>query len=183
MSTAVARMSRMLDDLSEISRTDSQPSTREPRPVRLTELLENSLAHAAPAAAVAGVRLDVDLADDLEVMGIPDDLARVLDNLLSNAVRSSGTGGVVRVAGRIVDGEARIAVADTCGGIPSEELSRVFDEGWQGSPHGGRGSDGLGLAIVDQVVTEHGGRVVVEPTLEGCLFEVSLPGPATTTSA
>lgn len=182
MATAVSRMSRMLDDLSEISRADGQPPAREPRPVRLTELLEHSLAHAAPAAAAAGVRLEVELEEDLEVMGVPDDLARVLDNLLGNAVRSSGTDGVVRVAGRRVDGEARIAVADTCGGIPSTELPRVFDEGWQGSPHGGRGSDGLGLAIVDQVVAEHGGRVAVEPTDEGCRFEVALPWRAPSTT-
>ena len=113
----------------------------------------------------------------LRVRGVSDELARVLDNLVGNAVRSSGSGGTVRVAGRRADGgQVRVAVEDTCGGIPDDDRAHVFDEGFQG--HGvpvGVGASGLGLAIVGTVVAAHGGRVGVEATDGGCLFEVLLP--------
>jgi signal transduction histidine kinase len=130
------------------------------------------------------VALLVDVEPGLEVVGMPDELARVLDNLVGNAVRSSGPGGVVRVAGRWADGQVRVAVEDSCGGIPEDERAHVFDEGFQGAgahrqPGREVGSAGLGLAIVGTVVAAHGGHVGVEPTDAGCLFEVRLPAGGT----
>lgn len=180
--SAVDRLGRMIDDLAELSRAEGVPAARQPENVQLSVVLSDVLAHSAPAAAAQEVALLVDVAPGLEVVGVPDELARVLDNLVGNAVRSSGRGGTVRVAGYRLDGQVRVAVEDTCGGISDEDRAHVFEEGFQG---GGAhreqrretGSAGLGLAIVGTVVAAHGGRVGVEPTDRGCLFEVQLPGP------
>jgi signal transduction histidine kinase len=178
--SAVDRLGRMIDDLSELSRPEGLPAARAHETVQLSVLLDDVLAHSAPVAAAREVALLVDVAPGLEVVGVPDELARVLDNLVGNALRSSGRGGTVRVAGYRFDGQVRVAVEDTCGGIPDDERAHVFEEGFQG---GGAhheqqreiGSAGLGLAIVGTVVAAHGGRVEVEPTDVGCLFEVQLP--------
>ena len=178
--TAVDRLGRMIDDLAELSRPDSVPAVRAPETVELSAVLDDVLAHSAPVAAAQDVALRVQVEPGLEVDGVPDELARVLDNLVANAVRSSGRGGVVRVVGYRTDGQVRVAVEDSCGGIPDDERAHVFDEGFQG---GGAhreqprevGSAGLGLAIVGTVVAAHGGHVGVEPTDAGCLFEVRLP--------
>jgi len=186
IAAAVDRMRRMIDDLTDLSRPDGPVPSRSPQTVELSAVLNDVLAHSAAAAVAQDVALVVDVQPGLEVVGMPDELARVLDNLVGNAVRSSGPGGTVRVAGSRRDGQVLVAVEDTCGGIPDGERAHVFEEGFQGGGgHGARqratGSTGLGLAIVGTVVSAHGGRVDVEPTDEGCLFEVRLPvpGPAT----
>ncbi|MGY4642878.1 sensor histidine kinase [Cellulomonas sp. URHB0016] len=177
---AVDRLGRMIDDLTELSRPEGPAPTRPAQTVELSAVLNGVLAHWAPAAAAQDVRLLADVERGLDVVGVPDELARVLDNLVGNAMRSSGRGGTVRVAGYRSDGQVRVAVEDTCGGIPEHERAHVFDEGFQGGgAHRDQqreiGSGGLGLAIVGTVVAAHGGRVGVEPTDAGCLFEVLLP--------
>lgn len=173
---ATDRLGRMIDDLAELSRTEAVPTEPSPTDVPLSEVLHEVLAHSAAGAAARSVALEIDVQPGLRVRGVSEELARVLDNLVGNAVRSSGTGGTVRVAGRRADGQVRVAVEDTCGGIPDDDRAHVFDEGFQG--HGvsaGVGASGLGLAIVGTVVAAHGGRVGVEATDGGCLFEVLLP--------
>lgn len=176
---AVLRMDRMIEDLAEMSRPDAErPPVRPAVDLDLAEVLEQVLAHAAAAASSHGVTLETAVQPGLQVRGVGDDLGRVLDNLVANAVRSSGRGGRVRVAGRRRDGEVLVTVEDTCGGLDEDERSRVFEEGWQGSRHavqGTAGAEGLGLAIVGTVVSAHGGEVRVEPTGAGCTFEVRLP--------
>jgi signal transduction histidine kinase len=84
----------------------------------------------------------------------------------------------VHVEARPEDGDALLAVADGCGGIPEADLPRVFDLAWRGtdarSPAPGSGA-GLGLAIVRGVVEAHRGSVRVLNTGDGCCFEMRLP--------
>lgn len=176
---AVRRMDRMIEDLADMSRADTQgPPTRTPVELDLAAVLEQVLAHATAAASSHGVALETSVEPGLRVRGVGDDLGRVLDNLVTNAVRSSGRGGRVRVVGHRHGDEVLVTVEDSCGGLDRDERERVFEEGWQGPRHatnGTAGSEGLGLAIVGTVVSAHGGQVRVEPTGDGCAFEVRLP--------
>jgi signal transduction histidine kinase len=116
----------------------------------------------------------------LAVLGSSDDLARALSNLTTNAIRHTDPGLRVRLEGRGTDdGHIRVAVIDSCGGIPEASLSRVFDAGWRGTPsrRGYDGGAGLGLAITRAVVESHGGEIVVRNVEGGCRFEVALPVP------
>ena len=86
----------------------------------------------------------------------------------------------MRLEGRRTDdGHVRVAVSDSCGGIPQANLSRVFDAGWRGIPSrsGDDGGAGLGLAIARGVVESHGGEISVRNINGGCRFEVALPVP------
>ncbi|MFI6423697.1 sensor histidine kinase [Promicromonospora sp. NPDC050880] len=172
IAAAVDRMSRMIGDLGELSRSDELPRRAAPGPVDMGSVLDGVLAHARPAAAERGVELAESVAGDVRVQGDRDELSRVLDNLVSNAIRSSGPGGRVLVGVTSQDGFARLSVRDTCGGIPDDEVPHMFRAGYQGDK---AGSSGLGLAYVDRVVDEHGGKVSVRSTSAGCDVEVRLP--------
>jgi signal transduction histidine kinase len=176
----VGRMSVLVDDLFALSRVQG---TREAKPqtmVSLTELISDVATESEATARRQGVRLDVDVPDNdrLAVLGSSDDLARALSNLTTNAIRHTEPERLVRLEGRrTVDGHIRVAIIDSCGGIPEASLSRVFDAGWRGTPSrsGDDGGAGLGLAIARGVVESHGGEILVSNVEGGCRFEVALP--------
>ena len=91
-------------------------------------------------------------------------------------------GGTVHVGGRTTENGVEVSVDDACGGIPDDDLARVFDVAWRGTaarePVTGASGGGLGLAIVKGIVEAHRGRVDVENVDLGCRFSVSLPTPA-----
>jgi len=105
-------------------------------------------------------------------------LEQVLDNLLSNALRYTDSGGTVTVSVRPVGYEALLAVADTGMGISPEDLPHVFERFWRGDKSRSRatGGYGIGLAVVSELVHAHGGRTDVESVLgQGSTFSVRLP--------
>lgn len=172
------RITRIADDLFELSRLRALPHSARDTLVSLREVAEDVVAEARSAAAAGDVRLEACLEGRLPVRGDGDELARALANLVTNAVRHTPSGGAVSVAGSVAGGEAVVRVADGCGGIAAGDLPRVFEPGWRGSP--GRSPDGaagsgLGLAIVREVVAAHDGTVTVRNIDGGCAFEVRLP--------
>lgn len=185
------RMTQLVDDLFELSRINAGALRLSLRPVQLAEVVSDALASAAPLARARGIRLAAAEFGWPAVVASEPELARIVGNLLRNAVRFTPYDGVVQVsAGR--DGDrAWLAVADTCGGIPEADLPRVFDVAFRGEParsptgtgataRSGAGSTGggLGLAIVRGLVEAHGGRVEVANAGAGCRFLVHLPAAA-----
>jgi signal transduction histidine kinase len=171
---AADRMSRMIDDLADLARNDRPRPPRQARDVDIAHVLERVAAHAGPLARSVGIELSVAAPAGVVVAGDPDELERVLDNLVANAVRASAPTGTVTVEAASVDGVARVVVHDSCGGIPADALPHLVEPGFQVAD-GGEGSDGLGLAFVDQVVDRHGGRLDVSSSGDGCRVEVNLP--------
>lgn len=179
--TTVARMSQLVDDLFELSRVQGDRPVRPQTLVSLAELIMDVSSESAAVARTYQVDLLVELPeqDRLAVVGSADDLARAVTNLLANAIRHTDPGQAVRVtAGRAEDGHVRVDVVDRCGGIPEENLVRVFDVGWRGDEaRSGDHGAGLGLAIVRGVVESHDGRIEVRNVTGGCRFAVDLPKP------
>jgi len=106
------------------------------------------------------------------------ELSRVVANLLTNSVRYTPPGGTVRVSAGRDRGDAWLAVADSCGGIPEADLGRVFDVAFRGSAARSPGAGGgLGLAIVRGLMEAQGGGVRVRNVDGGCRFEIRLPAP------
>jgi signal transduction histidine kinase len=136
-----------------------------------------------PTALQQRIALDMSVDQNLaNVRADPDRLARVLDNLISNALKFTPEGGrVVLQVERRAD-HLLITITDSGDGIAPEALPHVFDEFYQGTGDKKRQGVGLGLAIVKHIVNAHGG--VVEAKSEGCgkgsTFTVMLPCEART---
>ncbi|MFF5289909.1 sensor histidine kinase [Paractinoplanes globisporus] len=172
------RMTRLVDDLFELSRINAGALRLVPTTVPLREVVSDAIAGVAPLAAGKKITLVAAESGWPAVRGSERELARVVTNLLINSVRYTPADGTVHIdAGRERDG-VWLAVSDTCGGIPVDDLDRVFDIAFRGerarTPESGAGG-GLGLAIVRGLVEAHGGQVGVRNTGGGCRFEVRLP--------
>ncbi|WP_392671577.1 sensor histidine kinase [Streptomyces sp. LN785] len=174
--TEVERMNDMVGDLFELSRIHAGSLTLTPARISVYDLVGDALAGADPLAREHGVRLVGARIDAVPVEVDSKEMSRVLGNLLINAIRRTPADGTVAVAAHRADGGVVLSVTDGCGGIPEEDLPRVFDTGWRGShartPPAGAG---LGLAIVRGIVEAHEGRAAVRNVTGGCCFEVVLP--------
>ncbi|MFG2636381.1 sensor histidine kinase [Streptomyces sp. NPDC048362] len=176
MRTEVERLNDMVGDLFELSRIHAGTLPLSPSRISLYDLVGDALAGADPLARQQGVRLVGDRVEPLPVEVDGKEMSRVLGNLLVNAIRRTPPDGTVAVAAERTDEGVTLSVTDGCGGIPEEDLSRVFDTGWRGTdartPPAGAG---LGLAIVRGIVEAHRGRATVRNIPGGCRFEVTLP--------
>jgi signal transduction histidine kinase len=179
--TTVDRMSGLVDDLFELSRLSTAPVLRRRSAVSLRELAEDVAGETWEQARSEGLTLSVstpDGDDRLAVHGDADELTRAVTNLVGNAIRHTEPGGTVQLTvDRDSDGRVRLAVTDGCGGIPDDDLERVFDIGWRGDEQRTPSSSGggLGLAIARGVVESHDGRIAVSNVDGGCAFEIELP--------
>jgi signal transduction histidine kinase len=175
------RMTRLVDDLFELSRINAGALRLMPVPVPLREVVSDALAGIAPLAAVRRIRVVAAETGWPTVHAGERELARVVMNLLVNAVRYTPEDGTVQIDAGRGPGDVWLAVSDTCGGIPDGDLHRVFDIAFRGErartpdPNGAGAGGGLGLAIVRGLVEAHGGRVDVRNAGRGCRFEVHLP--------
>lgn len=102
--------------------------------------------------------------------------ARVLDNLISNAIKYTGDGGEMTVSLLPTAEKIVLTISDTGRGIPADELSQVFDPLFRASNSHGEQGQGHGLSIVKRIVEEHQGEIVCESTLKvGTVFTIRLP--------
>ncbi|HEX4088975.1 MAG TPA: HAMP domain-containing sensor histidine kinase [Trebonia sp.] len=172
------RLATMVDDLFELSRIHSGALRLSPDVITLDDLVSDVLASTEALAREHGVGLAGWATGRLAVSADPRELSRALTNLLTNAIRHTPPGGRVHIEAMPDEGDALLAVADGCGGIPEADLPYVFDLAWRGtaarSPAPDSGA-GLGLAIVRGVVEAHRGTVRVVNTRDGCRFEMRLP--------
>ncbi|HWH44755.1 MAG TPA: HAMP domain-containing sensor histidine kinase [Thermoleophilaceae bacterium] len=168
------RMRRLVADLLLLARADAgRVGAR--RPVELAPAVAAACAEAAPLAAQHEIRCEA--AEGVAVEGVPDDLHRLVLNLVENALRHTPAGTLVRVEARREAGAAVLVVEDDGPGIAPEVRERVFERFVRSGDDGGGGGSGLGLAIVRAVAEAHGGRVSVGegPWGRGARFEVTLP--------
>ncbi|MET9856423.1 HAMP domain-containing sensor histidine kinase [Streptomyces sp. NPDC006450] len=189
--TEVDRLNSMVGDLFELSRIHAGALALSPSRMSVYDLVGDALSGVHPLARERGVRLDGGAVDRVPVEVDGKEMTRVLANLLINAIRHTPADGTVAIAASVrADGGAVVvSVTDGCGGIPPQDLPRVFDTGWRGTPArtppAGVASvpappagAGLGLAIVRGIVEAHAGRAAVRNVPGGCRFEVTLPLPA-----
>jgi signal transduction histidine kinase len=173
------RLSELVDDLFELSRIHAGSLRLEMQRVSLEDLVSDALSAASGVARSEGVALDGRFEPDAPLLyASAPDLARVIRNLLENAIRHTPSDGIVRVETGTDNDHAVIVVADSCGGIPADDIDRVFDVAWRGETArtpGGNGGGGLGLAIARGIVEAHRGAIDVRNEGAGCRFTVRLP--------
>ncbi|HEU4438068.1 MAG TPA: CHASE3 domain-containing protein [Methylomirabilota bacterium] len=176
----VGLMTRLVDDLLDVSRITSGKITLKRAPVPVREVVDQAVEMAQPAADVRKQTLEVDIAKDAG--WVDADQARLVQavgNLLDNAIKYTDEGGRIVIGARRDGGHAVIAVRDTGAGIAADLLPHVFDLFTQAdrSLERRQGGLGLGLTLVRRLVEMHGGSVHVAsegPGL-GSEFTIRLP--------
>jgi two-component system sensor histidine kinase BaeS len=175
----VSTLSTLIDDLFELAQIDAGTLTLELRETALDELLPSWVRGLDAEARSRHVELELALAPTLPpVRCAPDQVQRVLLNLLTNALRHTPADGSVVVTARAADGDFEVLVADTGEGLTEQTQAGMFDRFWRGDPartrNGGRA--GLGLAIAQGLVEAQGGRIWSENREGGgALVGFSLP--------
>jgi signal transduction histidine kinase len=167
-------LARLVEDLRTLAHSESGTLRLETEQTELPVLIEESLMSAKPDADARGVTLIRDCPADLPLVEVdPLRIREVIANLVSNAVRYSPEGGIVRIAATAEASDIVIRVSDTGPGIPPEVLPHIFDRFYKGA--GSTGS-GLGLTIARSLVAAHGGTLTVEShPRAGTTFRVTLP--------
>jgi signal transduction histidine kinase len=174
------RLAGLVDDLFELSRIQAGALSLELEQVAVDELVSDAVAGASIAARAKGIDLRGSVATPAPVVELSTpEMARVVRNLLDNAIRHTPVGGTVHViAGLDETGRhAEVAVQDGCGGIPERELDLVFEMAYRGDAARtpGDGGAGLGLAVARGLVEAHHGQISVRNEGGGCRFSVRLP--------
>ena len=180
--TEVFRISRVIDDLLDLSRIESEESP--PRePVLVNLVMAEAAERVREVAAQRRVEVVLEEPDPpLAVLGDRRQLTSAIYNLLENAVKFSHEGSRVRCVGTALDDDALIVVEDNGIGIPSRDLERIFERFYRVDAGRSRstGGTGLGLAIVRHVAANHRGSVVAESREgEGAVFTLRIPRQAT----
>ncbi|WP_101525729.1 sensor histidine kinase [Nocardioides houyundeii] len=179
MGKGAARLETLADHLLTLSRLGGPDQGPDRVPVDLAALVRESAELTSVVSAQADVALELaGVADKVTVLGDPDDLRRVVDNLVGNAVKYSDARSTVRVGAERLDEEVLFWVSDEGLGISEEDQERLFTEFFRSTNTRAltRPGTGLGLAIVRRIVVGHGGRIEVESALgEGTTFRVWLP--------
>lgn len=176
MGRQVQHLTRLVDDLLDISRITSGKIELRREPMWLDDAVQRAIEANQPSMESEGHQLDVERPDErVPVEGDLVRLTQVISNLLSNAIRYTPKGGDLKLAYRREGDEAVVEVTDNGRGIPKEMLDRIFEMFVQ-ERDGGRGL-GLGLTLVEQLVRMHDGKVVAESSGvgEGSTFRVLLP--------
>ena len=170
----------LISDMLDMARISSGKMRLEMADVNLTSVVAGAVDGVRPAAEAKNIRLVLDLpVGVVPVSGDADRLLQVTWNILANAVKFTGEGGMVVVSLRCDRAGAHLTVADTGQGIDPDFLPHVFERFRQGDmgPTRQHGGLGLGLAICKQLVELHGGTIAAESQGpgEGSVFTVTLP--------
>ncbi|HJE24858.1 MAG TPA: PAS domain-containing protein [Methylorubrum populi] len=185
MRSQAQRMTRLIDDLLSLSRIELHEHVVPTRTVDLGRIARQMVDMHAPLARERGVELKVERPEiPLPVLGDRDELLRVIENLVENAVKYGGSGGVVTVSLHRVEGPSgrpgriELWVRDEGPGIAPEHIPRLTERFYRVDTASSRqqGGTGLGLAIVKHTLNRHRGRLTIESEPDrGTTVRVSLP--------
>ena len=158
------RMRRLVADLLLLARQDAGRTPIQHRPVDMAEVVAAAAAELEPVAGDHDISITA--APGAEVVGVQDELHRLVLNLMENALRHTDPGTAIEASVERQNGHVVLAVEDDGPGIVPELREKVFERFFRA--HGDRsGSSGLGLAIVKAVAESHQGTVTLEPPLDG----------------
>ena len=173
----IDRMDTLLSDLLILARLDAGRLDVENKPFDLATVAADTAGRFLKRASEEGVRLEVEVPDELPVRGDPGRTGQILAALLDNAVRYTPNGGSVTVSGRFLDEQAEVSVEDTGPGIPPKHLPRIFDRFYRVEEARTRkgGGTGLGLSIARDLARAQGGELIAGSSKGGANFTLRLP--------
>ncbi len=175
------RMARLIDDLLSLSRVEMSEHRRPADLIDLGPVVQQAVDTLRPLASSRGVTLDLQASETpLIIPADRDEMMRVVENLVENAIKYGQAGKRVEISTRASEGsdDVTIAIRDYGSGIASEHLPRLTERFYRVDASASResGGTGLGLAIVKHIINRHRGRLVVESEPgKGSVFRVILP--------
>ena len=178
MLTESDRLSRLVQQVIELSRLQGDEPLDTPLPVALDDVIEVAVDTSAIDAAAKAISVVTGGTGGLKVLGNEEQVTAAVANLVANAVHYSGEGSTVLVTTKATDGTVEISVVDQGIGIPTSEMDRIFERFYRVDParHRSTGGTGLGLSIVKHVAATHGGEVRVWSVEgQGSTFTLTLP--------
>jgi len=186
MQEQARRMARLIDDLLSLSRIELNAHRRPDTPVDLVPIVRQVVDGLETLARDRGVIVDIEAANALSVFGDHDELVRIFENLVENALKYGAAGKRVDIkleSGSSADGEleALVSVRDYGPGIAPEHLPRLTERFYRVDVTESRaqGGTGLGLALVKHILNRHRGRLTIESAPgAGATFTVHLPTAA-----
>ncbi len=174
---STGRLQRIVEDLLLVAQIEANRLELDPAPADLAELAAATFEAALPAATAQGIDLRLDTKGSLPLEADAGRLRQVLDNLVSNALKFTPSGGSVTLAASNGDG-VRVEVTDTGLGIPQDELGQLFSRFYRASTATRRAipGAGLGLVIARAIVESHGGTISLDSREgDGTRVTVTLP--------
>jgi two-component system, OmpR family, phosphate regulon sensor histidine kinase PhoR len=172
------RLERLVEGLLEEVEHSGRPMPLREQGTDLAAIVRDSVVAARPSATRAGVVLEVDAPDAIAFTGDPQRLAQVVDNLVSNAIKYTGSGGRAEVRASVDGARVVIRVRDTGIGIKPEDQAQLFTRFFRTreATLSAIQGVGLGLSISKSIVESHGGLIEVDSELgRGSEFRVVLP--------
>ena len=170
-------MRRLIGDLLDMASIEAGRLSLERHTTDLAMIVVSAADMLERQAKDRGVRVEIDLPDDLAPVEADDDrVLQVLANLIGNAIKFTESGGTVAVRAHMETDRVRVEVADTGAGIPAADLPHIFDRFWTSRRTSKVKGTGLGLAISKGIVEAHGGRLRAESDVgRGSTFAFTLP--------
>ena len=172
------RMGSILENLLLLGKGDSgRPGIKRER-VRLDDLVRDTYDETVILASQKSIGVKIEAGDNILIWGDKQRLRQMILNLVDNAIKYSHEKSVITLSLAQNNGEAKVVVRDQGIGIPSSEITRIFDRFYRVDRARSRalGGSGLGLAIVKWIVEAHGGTIAVKSAVnKGSEFTVSLP--------
>jgi two-component system sensor histidine kinase SenX3 len=178
MLTESERLSRLVQQIIELSRLQDDAAVEHPVPVDLDAVVATAIDTSSIDAQARDVTVVSAGDHGVKVLGSREQVAAAVGNLVANAVAYSGDHSAVVVSTKAHDAMVEISVVDQGIGIPAEEIGRIFERFYRIDParHRSTGGTGLGLSIVKHVAATHGGEVTVwSKPGHGSTFTLSLP--------
>ncbi len=172
----VERLTTLVNELLDLSRIESGAVQLSPEPIRLLDLVRETVGTLTPRVNMARVSVDIAGDEELSVEADKAGLSRVISNLLDNAFKFSPPGAKVYVRATRESSGALLTIVDEGPGILPEDLPRVFERFYTGDRSRAGAGAGLGLAIVKHMVRAHNGAISVESTPgKGATFSLRMP--------
>jgi two-component system phosphate regulon sensor histidine kinase PhoR len=172
------RLSSLIADLLDLASIEGGGYKLEPRELLVEPACQRVAEALAESASARNIRIEVNVADEVQVYADSRALDQVITNLLANAIKYTHEGTLIYIGAELVARGVRIHVDDQGPGIPDEHRPRVFERFYRVDVSRSRalGGTGLGLAIAKHLTSAMGGKIGVEPVEpNGCSFWFILP--------
>lgn len=169
-------LSQLGQEMMDLAQIESGQVLLKLVPAAIEPLVRRTVAHLMPQAALKAQHISLLLPSDLQALMDEQQVARVIGNLLHNAIKFTPDGGIISITAEPVGDDIHICISDTGPGVPRDEQARIFERFYKQDRARSKGGTGLGLAIARHIVEGHGGRIWVKSTPgQGATFCFTLP--------